>query len=162
MGEVDFLNIYCNSRQRIPMKTPTPLPNKRSKWNILCRLQGDGESDQDKKEIKLSFTTENFEHFVPPNGNVTDFNICTELIGNYPELKVGIYTDPLACCLVTNIPEGICLHGVSHDLQKLRDLIFKILSSAGMRPKVTHHQDTLSSQQLLLEWSEAILSTTKK
>lgn len=137
------------------------LQKKKIKWNILCCIKKDG-ANQDEKGFKLSFTIPDFQNFIPPNGNVTDFNLYVELGTRYPKLKTGIYTDSSACCLVSETSEGISLHGISHDLQKLRELIAKMLSSGSMRPKINHTEKTPSMQQLLVEWSEAILVLAKK
>ena len=138
------------------------LQKKKPRWNILCRIKKD-RSNPNEKGFGLSFTTDNIDHFVPPNGIVVGFNLYAELGFDYPKLKIGIYTDRSnSCCLITKTSKGIYLHGISDDLQKLKEVISKILSSAGMRPTVSHKGDTPSVQQLLIEWSEAILSLGKK
>lgn len=132
---------------------------KKPQWNIFCKIKKDP-LDKKEKGVQLSFTTYDFLNFVPPNGNVSDFNLCAELGLNYPNLKPGIYTDPSACCIITKKSNGIYLNGASNDWQKLNVLIAKIISSASMEPKIVHEENA-SLQQIIAEWTEAILFLSK-
>lgn len=133
---------------------------KKSKWNIFCRIKEDV-SDPLAQGSRLSFTTHDYLNFVPPNGEVTNFNLYAELLNsNFSKLKSGVYGNCYACCLINTGPQGIYLHGVSHDWQKLKELLAKMLSSAGMEPKVIH-QENIPAHQSMIEWTEAIFALQK-
>ena len=133
---------------------------KKPRWNIFCRIR-ENISDTSTQGLRLSFTTYDYLNFVPPNGQVTNFNLHTELLSsNFPKLKAGVYASPSACCLVVVNSQGICLHGVSHDWQNLKEFISKILSSAGMIPKVTYPEN-VQAHQIMIEWTEAVLTLQK-
>lgn len=132
---------------------------KKPKWNIFCRIKEDI-SDTSTQGLKLSFTTHDYINFVPPNGHVTNFNLHTELLSsNFQKLKAGVYRNSHACCLINIDHQGVYLHGASHDWQKLKELLAKILSSAGMEPKVIPLENTL--HESMIEWTEAIFSLQK-
>lgn len=132
---------------------------KKPKWNISCRINKNL-SDQTEKDWQVSFTMYNFQNFVPPDGDITDFNIHSDLGFCYKKLKVGIYETPIACCLITETPNGIYLLGISHNWEKLRELIAKIISSAGMEPTITHATDD-PLFLLLTGWTKAVQSISR-
>lgn len=131
---------------------------KKSKWHIFCEIKTEGQ----EKKFKLSFTTNEYLNFVPPNGDVSNFHIHGELSSNHSQLKPGIYyMDSSSRCLVSETSNGISLVGVSHDWQKLKELLSRLLSSAGMEPRITHTKD-ISMQEILTGWTEAIFALMKQ
>jgi hypothetical protein len=122
---------------------------RKTKWDIFCRIKNNN-SDQDEKGFQLSFTPDDFVNFVPPDGQVSDFNLRGELGSNHSKPKTGIYKGSSAYCLV-GVEEGkLYFHGISHDWQKLKELAAKIVSSASMEPMILHTQDTPLKVMLII------------
>ncbi len=103
---------------------------------------------------------ENFLNFVPPDGDVAEFNLHAELGPSFKKIKLGIYRNSSACCHVMQTSKGIRLHGITHDWPKLSELVAKIISAASMTPNVIYTEDT-PPEDILLGWTEALLALTK-
>lgn len=134
---------------------------KRPKWILFCKVRKNT-SDPIDTGMRLSFTTHDYLTFIPPNEPTSDFNIHTSisselLMSHFPKLKPGIYRTKHACCLIVSSPQGISLHGASHQWEKLKELIAVMLSSAGMEPRVAHEENA-SIHQLMIEWTEVLFA----
>jgi hypothetical protein len=135
------------------------LGKKRSSWNIKCCLLA--KIPEYPEDVRLSFTMEDFRNFIPPDGKVTQFSVHAELRTNHPKLKLGIYTDEGACCFVWAQKENFALHAVSDNWDTLRSFLCKILSEAGMRPKIDYVEEAVSHEVLAI-WTRAITEMSRK
>lgn len=126
-------------------------------WKISCEIMQNTDKGSVSR-IALSFTTSDFQNFVPPDGTVVNFQIIGEVVISNSKLQQGIYSlDRSSFCLVTKTKKGFHLIAISSVWTKTRELLSKLLSSAGMEPEIPLAENS-SSGEIISEWSKILRS----
>lgn len=136
------------------------LGKKRLSWNIRCNLTVEM-PDLSQIEIPVTFTMEDFRHFVPPNGKVVRYNLRADLGSNYPKIKPGIYREKNVRALVWKTKDTCTIQAASDTWDTLKALLCKMLSDAGVAPRVRHKVGTRAADALA-DWTEALFELFKK